>query len=241
MDYDKVKYINSVVKKSKRPLQIAVLGSSEVICSVRGYNMAFEVGQEIAKRKAVTLTGGGLGVMEAALKGAKKEGGVTLAIVPWESMSKVNNYADIVVATGIGWSRNSINLNSCDGAIIVQGGAGTLNEATYGYMMSKPIVALTTSGGMAEEISDKYFDERKTEFVYGAVTPKEAVKKIFDLVKKAEDKGKHLSELDKDLLSREEKQDWKIIIKDAKKTLKKKSSGRVVKKNVKKSKKRVFE
>jgi len=241
MDYDKVKYINSVVKKSKRPLQIAVLGSSEVICSVRGYNMAFEVGQEIAKRKAVTLTGGGLGVMEAALKGAKKEGGVTLAIVPWESMSKVNNYADIVVATGIGWSRNSINLNSCDGAIIVQGGAGTLNEATYGYMMSKPIVALTTSGGMAEEISDKYFDERKTEFVYGAVTPKEAVKKIFDLIKKAEDKGKHLSELDKDLLSREEKQDWKIIIKDAKKTLKKKSSGRVVKKNVKKSKKRVFE
>lgn len=221
IDYDKEKYINLRVKKSKRPLQIAVLGSSDAVCSVRGYNMAFEVGEEIARAKAVTLTGGGLGVMEAALKGAKKEGGVTLAIVPWESLSKVNDYADVVVATGIGWSRNSINLNSCDGAIIVQGGAGTLNEATYGYMMSKPIVALTSSGGVAEEISNKYFDERKTEFVFGANTPKEAVSKIISLIKKAKAQGVHLSDLDKDLLSREEKQDWKVIVKKSKKELKK--------------------
>lgn len=221
IDYDKEKYINLRVKKSKRPLQIAVLGSSDAVCSIRGYNMAFEVGEEIARAKAVTLTGGGLGVMEAALKGAKKSGGVTLAIVPWESLSKVNDYADVVVATGIGWSRNSINLNSCDGAIIIQGGAGTLNEATYGYMMSKPIVALTSSGGVAEEISNKYFDERKTEFVFGASTPKEAVKKIISLIKKAKAQGLHLSDLDKDLLSREEKQDWNVIVKKSKKNLKK--------------------
>ena len=243
-DYEKLKYRTMKVKKSKRPIQIAVLGSSDVICSVIGYNMAFEVGQEIAKAKAVTLTGGGLGVMEAALKGAKKERGHTLAIVPWESMEKVNDYADIVVATGIGWSRNSINLNSCDGAIIVQGGAGTLNEATYGYMMSKPIVALTPSGGVAEEISNKYFDERKTDFVYGADSPKEAVKLILKLIKDAERRGSKLSELDKDLLSREEKQDWKIIVKDTKKKLKK---GKTKKKSVKtpvkvkKKNKKIFE
>ena len=221
MNYDKEKYKSLKVKKSKRPLQIAVLGSSDAICSVRGYNMAFEVGEEIAKAKAVALTGGGLGVMEAALKGAKKRGGMTIAIVPWESMNKVNDYADVVVATGIGWSRNSINLNSCDGAIIVQGGAGTLNEATYGYMMSKPIVALTPSGGMAEEISNRYFDERRTEFVYGASTPKEAVKKLFELIKLKKAKGEHLSELDKDLLAKEEKDDWRIISQDTKKQLRK--------------------
>ena len=220
-DYEKLKYADLKVKKSARPIQIAVLGSSDAICSTKAYNMAFEVGQEIAKKKAITLTGGGLGVMEAALKGAKKEKGITLSIVPWESMEKTNDYSDVVVATGIGWSRNSINLNSCDGAIIVQGGAGTLNEATYGYMMSKPIVALTPSGGMAEEISNKYFDERKTEFVYGSNSPKDAVLKIFDLIKKARKKGVQLSQLDKDLLSREEKQDWNVIIKDRKKALKK--------------------
>jgi len=224
-NYEKINYAGLKVKKSKKTLQIAVLGSSDAICSVKAYNMAFEVGQEIAKSKAITLTGGGLGVMEAALKGAKKENGVTLAIVPWENLNKVNDYADITIATGIGWSRNSINLNSCDGAIIVQGGAGTLNEATYGYMMSKPIVALTSSGGMAEEISNKYFDDRRTEFVYGTSTPKEAVKKVLELIKIAKAKGIHLSELDKDLLGREEKQDWKIIVKDTKKQLKKERNG----------------
>ena len=237
VNYDKLKYKNLKVKKSKRALQIAVLGSSDVICSVRGYNMAFEVGQEIAKAKAVALTGGGLGVMEAALKGAKKEGGTTIAIVPWENMDKVNDYADIVVATGIGWSRNSINLNSCDGAIIVQGGAGTLNEATYGYMMSKPIVALTPSGGMAEEISNKYFDERKTEFVYGADSPKDAVKQILKLIKLAS-QNQELSELDKDLLAREEKQDWKIIVDETKKQLKKGKPKKKIPKKVPKTSKK---
>jgi uncharacterized protein (TIGR00725 family) len=244
IDYNKPKYQDMKVKRSKRQLQIAVLGSSDAICSIRGYNMAFEVGQEIAKANAVTLTGGGLGVMEAALKGAKKEGGITLAIVPWENMNKVNDYSDVVIATGIGWSRNSINLNSCDGAIIVQGGAGTLNEATYGYMMSKPIVALTTSGGMAEEISNKYFDERKTEFVYGANTPKDAVKKILQLIKQSKTKKEELTELDKDLLAREEKQDWKIIMKDTKKQLKKGESKKkpITKKGtVAKNKKKSFE
>jgi len=240
-DYEKLKYNNLKVKKSSRPIQIAVLGSSDVICSTKAYNMAFEIGQEIAKKKAITLTGGGLGVMEAALKGAKREKGITLAIVPWESMEKVNDFADVVVATGIGWSRNSINLNSCDGAIIVQGGAGTLNEATYGYMMSKPIVALTTSGGMAEQISDKYFDERKTEFVFGAKSPSEAVKKIFELVAKAKKKGIQLSQLDKNLLSREEKQDWNIIVKDKKKQLKKEKKPVRTTKKTKKSKRNSFE
>ncbi|MFP4567908.1 MAG: TIGR00725 family protein [Candidatus Woesearchaeota archaeon] len=229
-NYEKLNYANMSVAKSKRALQIAVLGSSDVICSKKAYNMAFELGREIAKVKGVTLTGGGLGVMEAALKGAKKEKGLTLAIVPWESMSKVNDFADIVIATGIGWSRNSINLNSCDGGIIVQGGAGTLNEATYGYMMSKPIVALTPSGGMAEEISNKYFDERKTEFVYGANSPKEAVLMLLKLIREKEKKGVVLSQLDKDLLNTEEKQDWKVIVEQAKKAEKKKVS-KIVKKN----------
>jgi len=138
-DYNKKDYHKIKVKPSKRDIVIAVLGSSKAISTKKAYNYAFEVGEEIAKKKAVCLTGGGLGVMEAAMKGAKKQKGKTLAIIPWEDMSRVNDYADFVVATGIGWSRDAINLNSCDGAILVGGGAGTLNEATYGYMMSNQL------------------------------------------------------------------------------------------------------
>jgi len=157
--------------------------------------------------------------MEAALKGAKEADGLTLAILPWENIKKVNDYADVVVATGIGWSRNSINLSSCDGAIIVGGGAGTLNEASYAYMLSKPIVALASSGGTAKKLAGTYLDVRKTERIFSAENTLEAVNKILDIIKKRE-KQKGFSEFDKDLVDSEEQQDWKVIVNKKKKELK---------------------
>ena len=211
VDYKKLN-----VPKSERKIQIAVLGSSEAITTKIAYKLAFETGIEIAKKGAKTLTGGGLGVMEAALKGAKYAGGETIAIVPWEDINHVNEYADTVIATGIGWSRNSINLNSCDGAIIVGGGAGTLNEATYGYMMRKPLVALTPSGGMAKELTNSYFDTRKSVFIDGEDTPEKAVERVLKLIKKqTQQKTKQptqFSDLDKSLLNTEERHNWHIKI-----------------------------
>ncbi|MBW2991024.1 TIGR00725 family protein [Candidatus Woesearchaeota archaeon] len=176
-----------------RKLQIAVIGSSKSICTKKAYSLAESVGEEIAKMGAITLTGGGHGVMEAAMKGAKKHKGITLGILPWEKMDNHNKYCDVIVATGIGWSRDAINLNSCDGAVIVGGGAGTLNEATYAYIEDIPVVALTPSGGMAKTLSDIYFDERKTEQVIGVDTPKEAITVLLEEIKKRKRKSKRPS------------------------------------------------
>lgn len=211
-DYEKLNYDSKKVKKSKRPLQIVVLGSSGSICTKEAYNMAFEVGQELAKLGVMTLTGGGHGVMEATLKGAKSEGGQTLAIIPWENLNKVNEYADIVVATGIGWSRNSININSADGCVVIHGGAGTLNETTYAYMMQKPVVTLVPSKGIAQEIADKFFDNRKTEAMVGVYSPEEAAKKIVKLAKKNR-KINIVSEKDNDLVDAEESKNRKVTLK----------------------------
>jgi len=196
-----------------RKIQVVVLGSSKSICTKKAYKLAEEVGLELAKRDCITISGGGLGVMEAALKGAKKGNGTTVAIIPWENIYKVNDYADKVIATGIGWSRDAINLNSCDGAIIVHGGAGTLNEATYGYIMNKPLVALRSSGGIAEEIAGKYLDIRKNVKIISAETAKEAVETVLKIIKKREKDGYTISEFDKDILMMEDKEDWDIIIK----------------------------
>ena len=176
-----------------RKTQIVVIGSSKSICSKKAYQLAEQVGEEIAKIGAVTFTGGGHGVMEAAMKGAKKQGGLTVGIIPWGEMELYNKYCDIVVATGIGWSRDAINLNSCDGAIVVGGGAGTLNEATYAYIEDIPIVALTPSGGMAKTLTGTYFDKRKTEIVMGAKTPKEAIKKLLKEIEKRKKRSKRQS------------------------------------------------
>jgi uncharacterized protein (TIGR00725 family) len=170
-----------------RKLQIAVLGSSRAICTKKAYQLAEQIGEEIAKIGAVCLTGGGHGVMEAAHKGAKKHKGLTVGIMPWGKMEKYNRYCDIVVATGIGFSRDSINLNSADGAVIVGGGAGTLNEATYAYIENVPIVTMVKSGGMAEQLGDIYFDKRRTEKVIGVDTAKEAI----EVLLKEIDKRKH--------------------------------------------------
>ena len=173
-----------------RRLQIAVLGSSKEICTKNEYKLAEQIGQEIAKIGAITVTGGGHGVMEAAMKGAKKLGGLTLGILPWEKMAHYNKYCDVIVATGIGFSRDSINLNSSDGAIIVGGGAGTLNEATYAYIEDIPIVALSSSSGMAKKLAGTYLDMRKTERIRSASTPRDAIKKVLEEIKKKKIKSK---------------------------------------------------
>ena len=59
---------------------IGVIGGSEVSPAVA--SVAEEVGKEIALHKAVLVCGGMGGVMEAACKGAFKEGGLTIGILP---------------------------------------------------------------------------------------------------------------------------------------------------------------
>lgn len=209
--------------------QIVVLGASQAICTKKAYEIAEEVGEELAKKNCITITGGGLGVMEASLKGAKNFGGLTVGIIPWENIRKVNDYADVVIATGIGWSRDAINLNSCDGAIVVGGGAGTLNEVTYAYIMNKPIIAVKSSGGTAEEIADKFLDIRRIEKVRSAKNAKEAVDTILKLIEQREKTGIALSEFDQDLTKAEDKQDWYVIHKKRQKELAKAVNGKVKK------------
>ena len=205
-----------------RKRQIVVIGSSDSVCTKKMYSIAEEVGKELANNNCITITGGGLGIMEAALKGAKKINGLTIAIIPWENIKKANDYADVVIATGIGWSRDAINLNSCDGAIVVGGGAGTLNEVSYAYIMNKPVVAIKTSGGTAQNIAGKFLDIRKVERIRSATTPKEAVRKILKVIDEREESGVTLSEFDKDLTKNEDKQDWKLISRRRRKELEKK-------------------
>ena len=61
---------------------IGVIGAGEA--DEEEYVTAFEAGREIARRKCTLICGGMGGVMEAACKGAKSEGGLTVGITPGE-------------------------------------------------------------------------------------------------------------------------------------------------------------
>jgi uncharacterized protein (TIGR00725 family) len=155
--------------------QILVIGYAHDHCTSSAYDMANEIGREIAKHGAVVITGGLRGVMEAASKGAKEEGGTTVSIIPQEDSSMANRYSDIVIPTGIGFARDFITAYSADAVIIVGGGVGTMIEACVAYLKTKPIIALKGSGGIADQIAGTYLDDRKLIIVLGEDNPKNAV------------------------------------------------------------------
>jgi uncharacterized protein (TIGR00725 family) len=161
-----------------RKTQISVIGYNEDRCTPIAKKIAYDVGKEIALSQSILVCGGLGGVMESACKGAKNFGGLTVGILPQDDFSYANKFCDIVIPTGIGFSRDFIVASSCDGIIIVGGGVGTLTELTVGYMLKKKMIAVTGSGGVAEKYGGKFLDERKRIRIYKTQSPKEAVNKI---------------------------------------------------------------
>lgn len=121
---------------------ISVIGSS--VATEEELKDALEVGREIARRGAVLVCGGLTGVMEAAAKGAKEAGGLTVGIVPGESPSSANPYIDIVIPTGFGVARNVLVVASGDAVIAIGGKLGTLSEIAIAFLKGKPVIGLGT-------------------------------------------------------------------------------------------------
>jgi uncharacterized protein (TIGR00725 family) len=136
--------------------QIAVIGSSGPITS-EVYKLAEELGGAIASAGAVLITGGRGGVMEAASKGAKKNRGLTVGILPGIE-EDANPYVDVVIVTGMGDARNVINVRSANAVIAVNGGAGTLSEIGHALKAGKRVIALRHSGGVAESMAGAVID-----------------------------------------------------------------------------------
>jgi len=122
--------------------QIGVIGSSH--CSLETYEIAREVGARIAKNKAILVCGGLTGVMEAACKGAKKNGGVTVGILPSLDKEDANEYVDIAIPTGYGLARNHMVVRCSDVLIAVEGNIGTLSEITFALNENKTVISLNS-------------------------------------------------------------------------------------------------
>jgi uncharacterized protein (TIGR00725 family) len=125
----------------KRPV-IAVIGGRRPEKSL--FKEAEEVGRLIAQKGAVLVCGGLGGVMEAASKGAKSGGGLTLGILPQNDSKDANPYIDISVPTGLGIARNVIIARTADALIAVGGEYGTLSEIAFALQMGKPVVGIRT-------------------------------------------------------------------------------------------------
>jgi len=121
---------------------IAVIGAGR--CSEEIAQVAESVGRELARRGATLVCGGLGGVMEAACRGAKSEGGLTIGILPGSSRRETNLYVDIPVVTGLGEARNVIVVRTSQAVIAVDGEYGALSEIAYALKLGIPVVGLNT-------------------------------------------------------------------------------------------------
>ena len=121
-------------------IQVGVIGAGS--CDRDLEKLAEEVGAEIARNGAILLCGGHGGVMEASAKGAKKEDGTTIGILPGDSRERANPYIDIAIVTDMGHARNVIIARSADVLIAIGGEYGTLSEIAHSLKMGKTVVTL---------------------------------------------------------------------------------------------------
>ncbi|MGD8997010.1 MAG: TIGR00725 family protein [Anaerolineae bacterium] len=109
-------------------------------------SLAEAVGRQLADAGAVLVCGGRGGVMEAACRGAKGAGGLTIGILPGTSRHQANSYVDIPIVTGIGEARNAVIARTAEAVIAIGGSYGTLSEIAFALGFGTPVVGLGTWG-----------------------------------------------------------------------------------------------
>lgn len=121
---------------------VGVIGSSKAEPEL--LKLAEEVGAEIARNGAAVVCGGLSGVMEAVCRGARREGGLTIGIIPSDDKRDANQYVQIPIVTGMGMGRNVMLVKTADVLIAVGGEFGTLSEIAHALNIGKKVIGLRT-------------------------------------------------------------------------------------------------
>lgn len=116
--------------------------------------------------------------MEAASRGAKKENGLTIGILPDDNESRANPFVDVPIATGIGFARNYLNIMSSDAIISIAGSGGTLSEIGYAIALRKALILVQGTGGVTDMLA-QHHSLFTDAIIYLANTGSEAVNLAF--------------------------------------------------------------
>ena len=116
------------VAKIDRP-GVTIFGSARVAEGTATYEAARETARRFADAGFAVVTGGGPGVMEAANRGAKDAGGLSVGfniLLPHEQ--GLNPYCDIAVTFKHFYARKVMFVKYAEAFVIFPGGFGTLDE-----------------------------------------------------------------------------------------------------------------
>jgi uncharacterized protein (TIGR00730 family) len=187
------------VDRIDRPA-VTVFGSARVREPDSAYDAAREVGRLFAEAGWAVVTGGGPGVMEAANRGAREAGGLSVGFnieLPHEQA--VNPYLDIDVTFRHFYARKTMFVKAAEGFVILPGGFGTLDELfesltliQTGKVLHFPVVLLGRAywEGLAGWVREPVLVERMVspddlELLHLADEPAEALKIVLDCHERA--------------------------------------------------------
>ena len=128
---------------------VTIFGGSQCREGSEEYRQAHRIGEILAEAGYTICTGGYLGVMEAASRGAREKGGRVLGIVMNQFKAEPNRFLTDKVATNHFYDRLQNLITRSIGFVALRGGMGTVTEIALvwnklqtGVIERRPIVLL---------------------------------------------------------------------------------------------------
>jgi uncharacterized protein (TIGR00730 family) len=116
------------VNEIDRPA-VSIFGSARVLEGTPTYESARATGRAFAEAGFAVVTGGGPGVMEAANRGCKEAGGLSVGFnIELPREQGLNAYCDIGLTFDHFYARKVMFVKAAEGFVIFPGGFGTQDE-----------------------------------------------------------------------------------------------------------------
>ena len=152
---------------------VTIFGSARVPAGTPEYELARDIARRLAGYGFAIITGGGPGIMEAANRGCREGGGLSIGCnieLPHEQ--HLNPYVDLSVEFHYFFARKTMFVKYADAFVIMPGGFGTLDELfesltliQTGKIRHFPVILVGSAffGGLFDWIREKLLGEGMIE------------------------------------------------------------------------------
>ncbi|WP_326825593.1 TIGR00730 family Rossman fold protein [Streptosporangium sp. NBC_01756] len=122
-------FVEGFGQLAELPQAVTVFGSARTPEGAPEYEMGIQLGRKLSEAGYAVITGGGPGCMEAANRGAREAGGVSVGLgieLPFEQ--HMNEYVDLGIEFRYFFVRKTMFVKYACGFVALPGGFGTMDE-----------------------------------------------------------------------------------------------------------------